>query len=116
MICSVEEAQSLFKKWQDEGADLRCAFFDNANAPGPSGSWYLRGQCSVVEVSEALVLALFEEAAFRVPFDSVMKISFGAPVEIGSLLSEDSAEYGSWLSILLRKNLLLVVAERKSNI
>lgn len=111
MICSSDEGISLLRKWEKEGADLRCVFW-RLGATVSTMPWIVQGKCWVHEASNKLVLGFSDEAACRVLFSSVAKFEFGTPLDVEALSSE-LLKYSSWLSIYLSDGLVLMIAEKK---
>ena len=114
MICSTDDAKSLLRKWRDEKSELSCVLFDLSLGTSPP-IWYMHGKCWADEVSETLVLAFSEGAAFRLLLSSVLKFEFETPLDVKSLPSADLSQHESWLSIYLPTTLCLLIGARKSH-
>jgi hypothetical protein len=112
MICSVEDAKSLLRKWEEDESELSCVLWDSSFGETPS-VWYVHGRCEIDAVSETLVLAISEEAALRILLSSVLKFDFNTPSDVKSL-PVSSSHYGSWLAIDLPNKIRLLIGERKS--
>jgi hypothetical protein len=112
MICSTDEAKSLFRTWRDEKSELSCVLLGRSVGPAPS-EWYVHGKCWVAEVSEMLVIAFGDESSLRISLSGILGLEFNTPLDLKSISLADSSRYGSWLSVYLSDGLCVLLGERE---